>query len=134
MADERRRLLAVLEAELEFIEGGRYRDPSQPAWKAPSMFLDSPSCLNFKQSQRPYPCSECFLIDFVPASSFEENIPCHFIPLNEQGETINSLERQAHQSEMEEVLKKWLRANIARLRATEHSTELNRLSQSPPES
>ena len=124
MAHDPRRLLAVLEAELEFLETGRYLGPSQPAWKAPSLFLDSPSCLNFKQPHRPYPCSECFLIDFVPASSLEENVPCHFIPLNAQGETINSLERQAHQSEMEEALKKWLRATIAHLRAAQQPTQI----------
>lgn len=131
MAHDPHRLLAVLEAELEFLETGRYLGPSQPAWKAPSLFLDSPSCLNFRQPQRPYPCSECFLIDFVPPSSFEENVPCHFIPLNPQGETINSLERQAHQSEMEEALKKWLRATISRLRATQSPAPGTQNSPSP---
>lgn len=131
MAHDTRHLIAMLEAELEFLESGRYRATSETAWKAPSIFLDSPSCLNFKQPQRPHPCTKCFLIDFVPASSLEENIPCHFIPLNEHGETINSLERQAHQSEMEEVLKKWLRANIARLRATEHSAKVIQIPPSP---
>jgi hypothetical protein len=131
MAHDPRRLVAVLEAELEFLETGRYVGPSQPAWKAPSLFLDSPSCLNFKQPHRPYPCSECFLIDFVPPSSLEESVPCHFIPLNEQGETVNSLERQAHQSEMEDALKKWLRATIARLRAMQPPAEVAKKSAQP---
>ena len=133
MAHDARRLVAVLEAELEFLETGKYRGPSQPAWKAPSLFLDSPSCLNFKQPNRPYPCSECFLIDFVPTPFLEENVPCHFIPLNEQGETINSLERQAHQTEMEEALKQWLRATIARLRTMHHHAKPAPNAPSPPQ-
>ena len=124
-------LIAVLEAELEFLERGRYLGSPAASWKAPSLFLDSPSCLNFKQSQRPYPCSQCFLIDFVPPASPEEGVPCHFIPLNEQGETINSLERQAHQSEMEESVKSWLRATIARLRTIAHTSPPAGRSQGP---
>jgi hypothetical protein len=55
------------------------------------------------------------LTDFVPREAREESIPCHFIPLNQQGETVDSLERHAHQLEMEEALKNWLRSTIARL-------------------
>jgi hypothetical protein len=55
------------------------------------------------------------LTDFVPPESREEGIPCHFIPLNNQGETVDSMERHSHQLELEEALKNWLRATIARL-------------------
>jgi hypothetical protein len=37
--------------------------------------------------------------------------------LNKQGETIDSMERQAHQTEMEAAVKQWLRHTIARLHA-----------------
>ena len=90
----------------------------QCSWKAPLLFLDSPSCLNFNLPRRPQPCGKCFLIDFVPVPFLEENMPCHFIPLNEHGETIDSLERQAHQTEMEDAVKQWLRATIERLTTT----------------
>jgi len=119
LASDPRNLVAVLQAELEFIEQGGYLRSSHGSWKAPLLFLDSPSCLNFNLPQRPHPCGNCFLIDFVPADFLEENVPCHFIPLNENGETINSLERQAHQTEMEEAVKQWLRATIASLTAAE---------------
>ena len=122
MSSDPRNLVAVLQAELEFIERGGYLGSSQCTWKAPLVFLDSSSCLNFNLPQRPHPCSACFLIDFVPAPFLEENVPCHFIPLNEHGETINSLERQAHQTEMEEAVKQWLRTTIARLTTTEAAT------------
>lgn len=57
------------------------------------------------------------LTDFVPSELQEENVPCHFIPLNREGETVHSLERQGTQLEIEEALKSWLRATIARLEA-----------------
>jgi hypothetical protein len=55
------------------------------------------------------------LTDFVPPEAREEAIPCHFIPLNNLGETVDSLERHSHQPELEEALKIWLRSAIARL-------------------
>jgi hypothetical protein len=55
------------------------------------------------------------LTDFVPREARDETIPCHFIPLNQQGETVDSMERHAHQLELEETLKNWLRSTIARL-------------------
>jgi hypothetical protein len=129
LARDARNLVEILEAELHFLEHGGYLGSSRSSWKAPQIFLDSPSCLNFNLPQRPHPCSECFLIDFVPAPFVEETVPCHFIPLNQLGETINSLERQAHQPEMEEAVKQWLRAAISRLSAPQ-SSESRRLS--PP--
>jgi hypothetical protein len=55
------------------------------------------------------------LTDFVPPEAQEEAIPCHFIPLNKQGETVDSMERHSHQPELEEAMKAWLRATIAKL-------------------
>ena len=118
MASDPHNLVAVLKAELEFIERGGYQTSPQCSWKAPLLFLDSPSCLNFNLPRRPQPRGKCFLIDFVPVPFLEENMPCHFIPLNEHGETIDSLERQAHQTEMEDAVKQWLRATIERLTTT----------------
>lgn len=129
MAHDARSLIQALEAELEFLESGRYSRESEGSWKAPRLFLDSPSCLNFRLPHRPHPCTECFLIEFVPSPFLEENVPCHFIPLNQQRETIDSLERQAHQTEMEGAVKDWLRATIALLRATSS----NSLSTEEPE-
>jgi hypothetical protein len=44
-----------------------------------------------------------------------EVIPRHFIPLKQQGETVDSMERHNHQLELEDTLKNWLRSTIARL-------------------
>jgi hypothetical protein len=115
MSDDKRDVLEVLKFELSFLEQGGYGRSVRTPWKATSIFQDSPSCLNFNDSARPHACTECLLTDLVPAESREEGIPCHFIPLNNQGETVDSMERHAHQPELEEALKNWLRSTIARL-------------------
>jgi hypothetical protein len=115
MSDDKRDVLEVLKFELQFLEQGGYGRSVRTPWKATSIFQDSPSCINFSDAARPNPCSECLLTDFVPREAREESIPCHFIPLNQQGETVDSMERHALQIEMEEALKNWLRSTIARL-------------------
>lgn len=115
MSDDKRDVLEVLKFELEFLEHGGYGRSVRTPWKATSVFQDSPSCLNFNDPSRPHACNECLLTDFVPREARNQDIPCHFIPLNTQGETVDSMERQAHQLEMEETVKNWLRSTIARL-------------------
>lgn len=115
MSDDKRDILEVLKFELNFLEQGGYGRSVRSPWKATSMFQDSPSCLNFNDPARPHPCNECMLNDFVPSGAREEVIPCHFISLNDLGETVDSMERHSHQPELEEALKTWLRSTIARL-------------------
>lgn len=115
MSDDKRDVLEVLKFELEFLEHGGYGRSVRTPWKATSVFQDSPSCLNFNDPSRPHACNECLLTDFVPREARNQDIPCHFILLNAQGETVDSMERQAHQLEMEETVKNWLRSTIARL-------------------
>ena len=115
MSNHKRDVLEVLIFELSFLEQGGYGRSVRTPWKATSAFQDSPSCLNFNDPARPHPCSECLLTDLVPPESRQADIPCHFIPLNNLGETVDSLERYSHQLELEEALKTWLRLTIARL-------------------
>jgi hypothetical protein len=115
MSSDKRDILEVLKFELNFLEQGGYGRSVRTPWKATSVFQDSPSCLNFNDPARPHACDECRLTEFVPNQAREENIPCHFIPLNEMGETVDSLERHAHQLELEEAVRHWLRATIKRL-------------------
>ena len=115
MAQEKRDILEVLKFELSFLEQGGYGRSVRTPWKPTSVFQDSLSCINFNDPERPHPCNECVLYDLVPLQNLEQNIPCHFIPLNGQGETIDSMERQYNQLELEEAVKNWLRATIKRL-------------------
>jgi hypothetical protein len=55
------------------------------------------------------------LIDFVPPDRLNEDVPCRFIPLKENGETVDDLYRCGTQVEMEKALACWLRTKIHRI-------------------
>lgn len=115
MAQDGRDILEVLKFELNFLlDGGYGRSPHSP-WRAPAIFEDSPICPNFADASHPYPCESCLLAQFVPQSQREESVPCRFIPLTKDGQTVDDLYRTGNQIEMEEALASWLRAQIARI-------------------
>jgi hypothetical protein len=115
MSTDKRDILEVLKFELNFLEQGGYGRSVRTPWKPTSVFQDSVSCLNFNDPERPHPCNECFLTDFVPGDAQSESVPCHHIPLNEAGETVDTMERTCNQLELEEALRNWLRATIQRI-------------------
>lgn len=122
MSDDRN-LLEALRFELKFMEDGGYgRSPHAP-WRPPFLFEDSPTCLNFDDPARPHPCSECFLMQFVPAEHRERESPCRYIPLDDKGQTLDSLYRTANQRELEEVYGNWLRRTIAHLEEAERAAQ-----------
>jgi hypothetical protein len=54
-------------------------------------------------------------MDWVPGEFKTGNSePCHFIPLNDVGETVKSLEGQPER--LEAAVKSWLRTTIERLK------------------
>lgn len=124
MTKDDRNTLEVLRAELDFIEKGGYGRSVKTPWQPTSVFQDSSSCLNFADSKRTHPCNECLLIDFVPDHDRTQDIPCHFIPLDNTGLTIDELEWKENQPATEEMVKNWLRASIERLEAESAATAL----------
>lgn len=115
MATDGRDILEILKFELNFLEDGGYgRSPHSP-WRAPAIFEDSPSCPNFSDPAFRHPCHTCELIDFVPESRRSENIPCRFIPITEQGQTIDDFYKTGTQFEAEEALVQWLRRQIRKI-------------------
>jgi hypothetical protein len=110
-----RDVLDFLKAELAFLESGGYEQPPGAAWQAVLVFEDSPNCLNFDPSAPERPCSECPLINFVPERRRNEEIPCRFIPLNPEGQTLESLYRTAPREETLETVRSWLKKTIAQL-------------------
>ena len=117
MSKDDRDLLELLKTELDFIEKGGYGRSVREAWKERSPFRDSLTCVNYALPEKAHPCNECHLIDFVPDDKRCEEVPCHFIPLNESGDTVDDLDLQGNQSKMEEALKQWMRRKIAELEA-----------------
>jgi hypothetical protein len=134
MAKAERETLEVLKFELKFLEDGGYgRSPRTP-WRAPRIFEDSPSCLNFNDPSRPHACSECSLMQFVPEPCRDEPIPCAFIPLGPHGEDVDYFYRCGTQPELEEALAGWLRKQVSLMEEqckaaseTEHSSGIDPL-------
>jgi hypothetical protein len=123
MSKDTRDLLAVLKAELNFIEKGGYRLTARAAWRPQFIFQDSPTCLNFDPAQPQRPCSDCVLMQVVPEEQRRRKIACRYIPLNEKGETIDSFYRYGTREELESTLRAWLRSTIDRLEKTEPPQE-----------
>ncbi len=112
MAKDDRDILELLKDELVFIEQGGYGRSVRTPWVAKSAFQDSLTCINYGYSYHAHPCVECHLLDFVGDEHNAEKVPCHFIPLNEAGETIEDLEAQDNQAKLEATLKHWMRTKI----------------------
>jgi len=117
MPHKNRDILEILRLELKFLEEGGYGHTPLSPWRAPYIFEDSPSCLNFGDTTRSHPCLDCLLTQLVPPEYRKKDVPCRFIPLNDKGQTIDSLYRTGTQEEIEEALRAWLRREISRIEA-----------------
>jgi len=135
MKETKGELLELLEFELRFLEDGGYGRSTRTPWRATRTFQDSPSCLNFDDPSRPNACSECLLMRFVPKEHRNQDVPCWFIPLSANGETVDYYSRCCTQLELEEALGDWLRKKIHEIEAefdngqplTEEDEEISRL-------
>ena len=54
-------------------------------------------------------------MDFVTNEHQSEEVPCHFIALNDDGETIQDLEAQDNQAKLEATVKHWMKAKIKQI-------------------
>ncbi len=125
MTKDDRDILELLKEELAFIEQGGYGRSVRTPWLPRSAFQDSLTCINYGYPYRAHSCSECHLTEFVTPEHQAEDIPCHYIPLNEAGETIEDLEAQDNQTKLETTLKQWMRNKIKEIeeaRATHAAT------------
>jgi len=115
MPKDERDMLELLKTELDFIEKGGYGRSVKTPWRPTSSFRDSLTCVNYALPEKAHPCSECHLIEFVPRDKQNEELPCHYIPLNASGETVETLE--TNEPKLEEVLKEWMREKIREIEA-----------------
>jgi hypothetical protein len=115
MTCDTRDLLAVLKAELRFLESGGYGHSPETPQRPRFIFEDSPTCLNHRRRAHPSPCSECILMQFVPADCCDEEIPCRHIPLNNEGFTLDTYYRLGTHEEAEIAAASWLRRTIDHL-------------------
>jgi hypothetical protein len=124
MATDERDILELLKDELDFIEKGGYGRSVRTPWQSKSAFQDSLTCINYGYPYRAHPCNECHLLDFVSPEHRTEEVPCHFIPLNTDGETIEDLELQDNQAKLEREIKQWLRARINQIEEERREQEI----------
>jgi hypothetical protein len=115
MAQDDRDILELLKEELDFIEKGGYGRSVRTPWKPTSTFQDSLTCLNYGYPYRAHPCTECHLLDFVKPEDRASSIPCHHIPLNEMGNTIEDLEAEDNEAKLERTVRDWLRERIKQI-------------------
>jgi len=118
MLNNPQEVLEALKFELNFLENGGYHPSVREPRRELSVFQDSPSCLNFALPARKHPCSECFLMEFVPANKQAESVPCHHIPLNDRGDTLESLQATGRDFQVLLAMRDWLQKQITELETT----------------
>jgi hypothetical protein len=109
-----------LKLERSILADGGYGCSVRAPRQALEYFRSSITCLNLGEVEKLHPCAECFLTEFVSPSHYNELIPCQFIPLNSQGETIDSLLRAGDMQRLEEQLLRWLDQTIGQLESREN--------------
>lgn len=113
MVKDDRDLLQVLESELDFLSKGGYHRSVRTPREPNILFQDSPICPEF-------PCrthnDRCLLMQFVPEAERSSAVPCHRIPLNDKGDTVERLLFEEGRDRAEEALKTWLRHAIDQLK------------------
>jgi hypothetical protein len=112
MTKDDRELVDVLKEELDFIEKGGYGRSVRTPRLAKSIFEDSLSCLNYGYPYRAHPCNECLLHDFVPPEHRLETVPCHHIPLDKEGDTIEDLALEGDEPRVQKLVRDWLRTQL----------------------
>ncbi len=120
---DKRELLEKLKTELGALEFGRNKRSVHLPWEETSFFQDSVTCLNYGQDGRPQPCGKCMLMPYVPENSRKETVPCHHIPLDDKGNTIENLDRGYNRHSVEEAVIGWLRARISEIEQELTSSE-----------
>lgn len=112
MNGHQQEILDALKFELTFLERGGYEPSVREPRTALSIFQDSPSCPNYAATTKTHACSECFLIDFVPPEKRGEAVPCHHIPLNDGGDTMDRIAGSSDDFEVQRAMRGWLRNTI----------------------
>jgi len=115
------RTLHLVSCEFLFLNSGGYGHPFRSHWRPTLIFRDSPICLNFDSGAPVQPCERCPLFQFIPEDKRNCRIPCHFIPLNERGETIALMYQSGTQEKLDTAVRGWLEATIKKLEREEKS-------------
>jgi hypothetical protein len=117
MPAELKEIIDQLKLERDILKNGGYGRSVHTPWKPTRLFRDSVTCLNFDEVVKRHPCNECLLWEWVPENHQNEDLPCHYIPLNDRGDSIASLEDEGDREEAEKALLGWLDSVLEHLEA-----------------
>lgn len=111
----KKEIIDALKVEMSILEDGGYGRSVRTPRRETRLLRDSVTCLNVGETVKQHPCGECFLIEHVPEPYRGQDTPCHHIPLNPSGETLESLNAKGNREDMEEALLDWIRTTIKKL-------------------
>jgi hypothetical protein len=116
MGFDKSEMIEQLKFEIEMIEKGGYNPSVREPRHEPEIFRESIICLNVGFEEKEHPCSSCFLSEFAPVEVRNSGGDiCHKIPLNEKGDTIESLKAEDDRYKCQTIVLSWLRKTVARL-------------------
>lgn len=116
MGFDKKEMIEQLKFEIEMVEKGRYFPSVREPRRSPEIFRDTITCLNVGLTEKKYPCSSCFLSEFVPPQFRDSSgAICHRIPLNEKGDTIESLKAADDPYKLQEAVLGWLKNTVQAL-------------------
>jgi hypothetical protein len=113
MVFDKNEMIEQLKLEIAIVEKGGYYPSVREPRQEPRIFRDSITCLNVGFAEKRVPCSNCFLMQFVPADFQNLEEPCHHIPLNRAGESVATLQVDPYR--LRAALLEWLYTTVARL-------------------
>lgn len=119
MTKDNRNLTRVLRLELVFLDAGGYSAWAGARWRLPLVFEESPTCPNFNDTTHSVACRDCTLMQLVPLRHQGKPVPCRFIPLNELGETLDTLYRWGTMDDLNLIFRRWLVHTIGQLERKE---------------
>ena len=116
MGFDKKEMIEQLKFEIEMIEKGRYYPSVREPRQNPEIFRDTITCLNVGLEEKEHPCSSCLLSEFAPPEVRNSNDDiCHKIPLNEKGDTVESLKAEDNPQKLQTTVLGWLKRTVARM-------------------
>src|SRR5271169_6852678 len=116
MGFDKKEMIEQLKFEIKMIEKGGYDPSVREPRQNPEIFRDSITCLNVELEEKEHPCSSCFLSEFAPPEVRNSTGDvCHRIPLNEKGDTVESLKAEGDPYKLQANVLSWLKKTVAKL-------------------
>jgi hypothetical protein len=109
-------MIKQLKFEIEMIEKGGYHPSVREPRHDPEIFRESITCLNVGLEEKEHPCASCFLSEFAPPEvrNSQDDL-CHKIPLNDKGDTVESLKAEGDPNKLQANVLAWLKKTVAKL-------------------